>query len=70
MKLMELFEELHGSQMALGEAYINSNYKLTILKGKINPGKRYYYTFDKHFEEKADVILTLGTDQKQYLIKL
>ena len=70
MKLMELFEELHGSQIVLGEAYIDSNYKLTILKGKINPGKRYYYTFDKHFEEKADVILTLGTDQKQYLIKL
>jgi len=70
MKLIELFKKLHSAEIIKGEAYLKSEYKLTILKGKLNKKGIYYYTFNPSFAELSDVTLTLGTGEKQYLVKI
>lgn len=64
---------LHLEHICTGQAYINSakTYRLTILKGVLYPKTLYYHSFNQEagFDD-PDVILTLGSDNEQYLYKI
>ena len=69
MKAFDLMQTVCYANLSLGKNWLESKYELTIIKGKINPRKWYYFVFNKpELGSMADVILTLGTDEKQYLI--
>lgn len=73
MKAIMMLKLLHLEHICTGQAYINSakSYKLSIIKGNLNPKTLYYHSFRQEtgFDD-PDVILTLGTDNKQYLYKI
>jgi len=71
MKAFDLLIQINGSDILKGSSWLNSEYELTIFKGSLKPNKYYYYVFNKpYMEYDADVVLTLGTDEKQYLIEI
>lgn len=57
-----------------GNAYLREEKKgkrLTILKGKLSPSALYYSSFNMaSLIDEPDVILTLCTNEKQYLWKI
>ena len=71
MKAFDILKEFYRAEINPGSTWIKSRYKLTVLKGKINPRKWYYMVFNKdNLYDKADVVLTLGTNDKQYLFEI
>ena len=71
MKAFDLLMKINGSDIGKGSDWLKSKYDLAILKGNLRPNKYYYYFFsDSIYTEYADVILTLGSDEKQYLIEI
>jgi len=71
MKSFDLLMKINGCDISKGISWTKSEYKLTILKGALKPNKYYYRIFNNSNEaEYADVILTLGTDEKQYLFEI
>ena len=71
MKAFDLLMKINGYDIQKGISWTKSEYKLTILKGSLKPNKYYYYIFNNPDEtECADVILTLGSDEKQYLFEI
>jgi len=71
MKAFDLLMKINGCDICKGISWTNSKYELTILKGTLKPNKYYYRIFNNRNEaEYADVILTLGTDEKQYLFEI
>lgn len=74
MKARDILFAIAHYNICKGKAYIDAsrNNKLTILKGELKPRALYYYTFriPPYMECEPDVILTLGTEEKQYLWKI
>ena len=71
MKAFDLLMKINGCDICKGISWTNSEYKLTILKGTLKQNKYYYRIFNNSNEaEYADVILTLGSDEKQYLFEI
>lgn len=73
MKAIMMLKLLHLEHICTGQAYINSakSYQLTILEGKLCRKTLYFHSFNQEagFDE-PDVVLTLGSDSKQYLYKI
>lgn len=71
MKAFDILKEFYRAKINPGSTWLKSNYKLTVYKGKLNPRKWYYQVFNKDwFYDEADVVLTLGTNEKQYLFEI
>lgn len=73
VKAFDLLYDNHRTSMNKGQSWLNGakRYKLTIYKGKLKPRKWYFFYFNAPWKDlEADVILTLGTDEKQYLIEI
>lgn len=72
MKAFDILMEFHRVQMNPGSSWLNSDMKLTILKGELKPRKWYYCIFNKdYYFDDADVVLTHGyANEKQYLFEI
>lgn len=71
MKAFDILKEFYRAKINPGSTWLKSNYKLTVYKGKLNPRKWYYQVFNKDWlYDEADVVLTLGTNEKQYLFEI
>lgn len=63
--------DLHRANLNQGKSWLNSQYKLTVLKGQLKPRKWYFLVFNREeLYDKADVVLTLGTNERQYLFEV
>ena len=74
MRAKDILLALNRCSIFNGNAYLREEKKgkrLTILKGKLSPRALYYTSFQllSYFDE-PDVILTLCTNEKQYLWKI
>lgn len=71
MKAFDVLLALHRLDMRQGQNYINCGYKLTILEGNLRPKSWYFCEFHKlPMLGEPSVVLTLGSDEKQYLYKV
>lgn len=72
-KAFDILKDHMRSNMNPGSSWIKGGkkYLLTIYKGQLKPRRWYFFEFNKPWlEDQADVILTLGTDEKQYLFEI
>lgn len=71
MKAIDILKNFYRANINPGSSWLNSEYKLTIYKGQLKPRKWYFYVFNKDWLfDDADVVLTLGTDEKRYLFEI
>lgn len=73
MKAFEILKRELRANINPGSSWLHGakTLKLTIYKGQLKPRKWYFFKFNKpYLEEQADVVLSLGTDEKQYLFEI
>jgi hypothetical protein len=74
MKAKDMLLELNRGSIFNGNAFLrekNLGKRLTILKGKLIPSALYYSSFNMAaIIDEPDVILTLCTNEKQFLWKI
>lgn len=75
MKAFDMLKALHSIDIRKGEDYINGSketgYKLEVLQGKLKPKHWYFVDFhEKTILGHPDVIITYGSNEKQYFYEL
>lgn len=74
MRAKDILLALNRGSIFNGNAYLREEKKgkcLTILKGKLSPRALYYTSFHLlSYLDEPDVILTLCTNERQYLWKI